>query len=402
VEWSEDAETFISNALSVPQIVCVTLDENSPGGRTASVVVLDDQLSLAIGRSGQNARLAAKLTNWRVDIQGATEAALWALEQVNQTPDLLDVLRSTAALIPKLASIMRTHEEERYPYTTEEFHVIGRVVKAVREAIIARRDAERPGAQQARARQRAQRRAEAERVKAKETAQARVPRGAYKVPLTELDLPEKVYSHLISSGLKNVGEVMERMAVGDEGLLMLNGIGAKALRDIKQAVEESGLHLLDQGEGAEAPKPEPAAEPVIETAPAEEEAAEEAALEEPPAEEAVEEKGEEAAVEAAEEAEEPADEDQDEAPLEEAELEPESEEEAVDFSDIIEDFGEMVYEEEEEEEETFGEPRPAGKRRKSRKRRRRTVIYDDATGETIVMHRHRRNQNAWDEYGEDY
>ncbi|MBN1247469.1 MAG: transcription termination/antitermination protein NusA, partial [Anaerolineae bacterium] len=83
VQWDDDNETFISNALSVPSIVCITVDENNPGGRTASVVVLDEHLSLAIGRSGQNARLAAKLTNWRVDIQGATEAAMWALDQVN-------------------------------------------------------------------------------------------------------------------------------------------------------------------------------------------------------------------------------------------------------------------------------------------------------------------------------
>ncbi|MGC9467370.1 MAG: transcription termination factor NusA, partial [Anaerolineae bacterium] len=248
VEWDEDPETLISNALSVPSILCVTLDENNPGGRTASVVVLDEHLSLAIGRSGQNARLAAKLTNWRVDIQGATEAAIWALEKVNQTPELLDLLKSTATLIPQLASIMRTHEEERYPYTDEEQRIIGTVVKAVREALIARREAERPGASQARARQRAQRRVDAERVKAKEEAQARVPRGAYKIPLDELGISEKVHSHLITNGLENVGEVMERMALGDEALLMLNGVGVKALREIKQAVKASGLSLLDQGE----------------------------------------------------------------------------------------------------------------------------------------------------------
>ncbi len=245
VEWSDDPETLITNALSLPSVMCVTVDESNPGGRTASVVVMDDQLSLAIGRSGQNARLAAKLTNWRIDIQGGTEAALWALDQVNQTPELLDVLKGTAALLPRLATIVRMHEEERYPYTDEERNTIATVVKAVRHAIITRREAERPGSVQARARQRAQRKADADRVKAKEEAYARVPRKAYEISLTDLALSSKVHTNLVTGGLQNVGEVMERMAVGDEALLMLNGVGVKALQEIKQAVQDSGLSLLE-------------------------------------------------------------------------------------------------------------------------------------------------------------
>ena len=253
VLWSEDPETFISTALSLPAIVSVTLDETNPGGRTASVAVLDEHLSLAIGRSGQNARLAAKLTNWRIDIQGATEAGMWAIERVNQTPELLDALQAKATQIPRLAAIMRTHEEDRYPYTDEERHVIGDVVKAVRQAMIARRDAERPGSVQTRERERAQADADAERVKAKQEAQARVPRGAYKVPLADLGLQTRVRNHLLASGLENVGQVMEKLAVGDEPLLMISGIGVKALREIKTKVETSGLKLLIEGEEDETP-----------------------------------------------------------------------------------------------------------------------------------------------------
>jgi len=73
IAWSPDTRTFIKNALSPARPIAVLLQEGS-NGRTAVVIVPDNQLSLAIGREGQNARLAAKLTGWRIDIKGETEA----------------------------------------------------------------------------------------------------------------------------------------------------------------------------------------------------------------------------------------------------------------------------------------------------------------------------------------
>ena len=69
--WDENPGNFIRNALSPAQIVNVFAD---PEEKTANVVVPDDQLSLAIGNSGQNARLAAKLTNYKIDIKSETQA----------------------------------------------------------------------------------------------------------------------------------------------------------------------------------------------------------------------------------------------------------------------------------------------------------------------------------------
>jgi len=71
VEWHEEPELFIANALSPAQVADIALDIES---RTARVVVPDKQLSLAIGRGGQNARLAAKLTGWRIDIKSTSAA----------------------------------------------------------------------------------------------------------------------------------------------------------------------------------------------------------------------------------------------------------------------------------------------------------------------------------------
>ena len=74
VEWSEDTSAFIANALGRRAGVRrVELDDEN---KSARVIVPDDQLSLAIGQRGQNARLAARLTGWKVDIKGESEAAL--------------------------------------------------------------------------------------------------------------------------------------------------------------------------------------------------------------------------------------------------------------------------------------------------------------------------------------
>jgi N utilization substance protein A len=72
VPWSEDASVFVANALSPAQVLSVDIDEEH---RIANVTVPERMLSLAIGREGQNARLAARLTGWRIDIRSDVSAA---------------------------------------------------------------------------------------------------------------------------------------------------------------------------------------------------------------------------------------------------------------------------------------------------------------------------------------
>jgi N utilization substance protein A len=67
IEWSDDTVKFIANALSPAKILNVQLDDEN---KEAKVGVLEDQLSLAIGKAGQNVRLAARLTGWKIDING--------------------------------------------------------------------------------------------------------------------------------------------------------------------------------------------------------------------------------------------------------------------------------------------------------------------------------------------
>ena len=95
IQWDPETPVFVSNALSPAPVISVTTNEAE---KTATVVVPDRQLSLAIGREGQNARLAAKLTGWRIDIKSASvaeaektaraaEIALLELEAPEQTEE---------------------------------------------------------------------------------------------------------------------------------------------------------------------------------------------------------------------------------------------------------------------------------------------------------------------------
>ena len=83
VEWSEDPIVYISNALSPSKVVDVLVDEDN---KSSTVVVPDYQLSLAIGKRGQNARLAAKLTGWKIDIKSETAAKEEGIEFHNALP----------------------------------------------------------------------------------------------------------------------------------------------------------------------------------------------------------------------------------------------------------------------------------------------------------------------------
>ena len=70
VEWSEDPVQYIASALSPATVLAVDIDEEN---MSSKVVVPDNQLSLAIGKDGQNARLSAKLTGWKIDIKSETQ-----------------------------------------------------------------------------------------------------------------------------------------------------------------------------------------------------------------------------------------------------------------------------------------------------------------------------------------
>ncbi len=105
VEWSPDVAKFIANSLSPAKVLMVNLTEDANGDKVANVVVDDKMLSLAIGKEGQNARLAAKLTGWRIDIKSETQVKEEAERREKEEAERI------AAMSPEQIEAERAAEE---------------------------------------------------------------------------------------------------------------------------------------------------------------------------------------------------------------------------------------------------------------------------------------------------
>ena len=371
IEWSGDNAIYIAKALSPARVLTVHIDEDPREGKTAFVVVPDDQLSLAIGREGQNARLAAKLTGWRIDINGATESAHSALKMIEDDPALLDEIDETKNVIPTVQAVFQRHAEQSLPWNTEELLALRQVIDGVQSALRARRKAERD---LARAAEKAQRSAAARaettladtsRQEQIEAYRARIPAQAFATSLGELELSTRVMKNLEKSGLTHAGQIHERLAIGDEAMLAIEGIGPKALAEIKQALEAKSLGLI---------APPPPVAPTVEEAQPEPEAV---------AAEAI-------AAEASAPALEPADA---LAPVAAA-PEPAAETQVAPQPFVVE----TLVEEEEEEEES-----PGGKKKgkKKGKRKDRVLVFDETLGKVVAVkeRKSQRIKDVWEDEG---
>jgi N utilization substance protein A len=122
IAYSDDPATYITNALSPTKVLSVKIDEEN---KKALVKVPEDQLSLAIGKAGQNVRLAAKLTGWNVDIDGADESGVEAVEEAaaeepkpKRTAELEDALLAVAT--EDKSDKEATEEPKEEPKTEEK------------------------------------------------------------------------------------------------------------------------------------------------------------------------------------------------------------------------------------------------------------------------------------------
>lgn len=217
IEWDPNQQSFISKALSPARVSHVFLEEHPTEGRTAVVIVPDDQLSLAIGREGQNARLAAKLTGWRIDIKSLTEAAAESLGLLDHEAADPSVT-GDKTFVEKVTHVLEKKEQGR-PITSEDYLTLARMVAGVEGRIIASR---------------AESHAEVRRELAE--MRKRIPAVAWKLPLEELDLPGRIHNLLLDNNIETVGDVLLTLDRGDEVFLEFRGFGDKMLETLKEYV----------------------------------------------------------------------------------------------------------------------------------------------------------------------
>ncbi len=239
IQWDPDPIVYISKAISPARVNGVYLVDNE-NARTATVVVGEDQLSLAIGRDGQNARLAAKLTGWRIDIKSLSEASGDALKKLQDNPELAAMLPAAVESIPQIEEILAKKAENR-PITPEEYTALGQFVDRVeRRTIQIKEEAIR---------------VEEERITA---ARADVPIVAFNMPLEQANMKEHIFNILTEAGYETIGSLMFVLKTDPNKVLGLPGIGSKAMQNIEEALAAISF-----------PEPEPTPEPapVAEAAP---------------------------------------------------------------------------------------------------------------------------------------
>ncbi len=219
IEWNPNTEEFIAKALSPARVLSVFLNKEADGMPTATVVVPEDQLSLAIGRNGQNARLAAKLSGWRIDIKGLFEAVSDTLFKIQDDPRYAQFQELEAGSIPRIESILGKKAEGR-PISPEEYRELHHFNSRVESGLIEERR-EITKQQQARI----------------QAARAAVPDDAYDLPIMTLGLSTRVENLLDAAGLTNVGELAYRLLLVPSSISAIDGIGESYVEQIKEALE---------------------------------------------------------------------------------------------------------------------------------------------------------------------
>lgn len=387
IEWNEDPREFIAKAISPAKVVGVYLEESrNERSRTATVVVKEDQLSLAIGRNGQNARLAARLTGWRIDIKSLTEATSDVLYRLQQN-ELFSAIRETEAeRIDEIEGIMAKIAENR-SLVSDDYAQMMRFVDRVENAIYEILNPKYTPEQQERL------------VEIREM----IPVELFEQNILDSELPEHVQYMMQEAGYANTGDLLIKVLFDVNELKKIKGVGPRAIKSLKKL--------------ADAVVPQPEVEVEVETeAEVETEVEEEAVTEEAPA--AVEEAAEETAVEptaeteTVEEAEEEAVEEP-EAEVEEPEAEQpepeevkkepvrrpqpdEEEDEEESFEELFEiNLGSYKFVEPADEED---DDQSSSKKRKKTGRRNVRVEVDPETGEKIARRRHRKGDDDWDEW----
>ncbi len=219
IEWSDDAEAFIAKAISPARVLGVYLTEFDEEGKTATVVVPEDQLSLAIGRDGQNARLAAKLTGWRIDIKNLVEAADDALVKLQEDPAYAEMAVREEEAVEKI-SVMLEKKAEGRPLPPEDYDFMAKFIDRVERRL-----------------QKKRREEDLEAKRRRDEALATVPELSFEIDILDVDLPDHILYILQEGGFDTLGDLVLQMRVDPDRILALNGIGPKSFEQITELTD---------------------------------------------------------------------------------------------------------------------------------------------------------------------
>lgn len=342
IEWNPDQIAYISKAISPARVTGVYLNEKHGAARTATVVVTEDQLSLAIGRDGQNARLAAKLTGWRIDIKSLVEATADSLNKLQNDSELAALLPSAVEEAPAIEALLAKKSEGR-SLSPEDYQILSAFMDGVERRTI-------------------EVQAEAARIEQEkiDAARADIPPVAFDMDLSDTDIKEHIFNILFEAEYETVGELMLALRLDPDKVFDLPGIGPKAIENITEVLAVMVF-----------PEPEPE---IVEV---EEEVSEDVE------EEAVEAEDEEIAedVEPIEAEEETA---------ESVEVEPEAEK----MDEIFAVKPEMISSGEVEDEI---DPEEIAKEKKKQKKKFVKYEFDPELGEVVAQKRRKRKADEWEE-----
>ncbi|MBQ4512937.1 MAG: transcription termination/antitermination protein NusA [Anaerolineaceae bacterium] len=363
IEWNPDPVIYISKAISPARVVGVYLGE----GNSATVIVPEDQLSLAIGREGQNARLAARLTGWRIDIKSVIEAASELIHTYEQGEDVVlthetsgEEIRITIAElfadeeenIDKVRAVLAKKAEGR-AILPEEIEILNGFVDRVEKRKTAKvhfsvadvlKMIGRKGLTQ-------------EEIEA--------------LSVQDSGLPAHVCEILENNGYRTFDDIYNVMKNDPDVMFKLRGVTADDMNDLTRIVTFVSKH-----KAAAEPEPVVESEPEIEEPEAEVEVTEPVAEPEP----------------VAEVVEEPVTE-----PEPVAEAEPEVEEQELSMEDIFNSVSNGLmkmsdYEDDDDSRMDIGYSKPS---KKKKKKKGVEIEYDPDSDSTTVRRKHKRGDDDW-------
>ncbi|BBB49500.1 transcription termination factor NusA [Pelolinea submarina] len=368
IEWNPDPTAFIAKAISPARVNGVYLKESVDGSRNALVVVPEDQLSLAIGRDGQNARLAAKLTGWRIDIKSLPESISDWLFSLQNKPELKEMAEEEKEAIAQAEDIMARKVDGRV-INPEEYDFLTKFNDRLEKYATRKHQAEFEKQQ-----------------KLRDEVMETIPPAAFEMDLSGTGLQANILEALVEAGYDTAGKLVLTSKLNPDALLEVNGFGPKALERVAEFAE-----VL----------PELIPEPVEE----EEPVAEQPVEEQPELEAEIPVEIQEETILEAGQPEEP------EAQLEEtvaAEAEKptaEEGEEELSFDQMFtvkpEAFEPEEESEDEEESSEEGGTTDGKKKRKKKVKRFRELEYDPERDVVVAKKKHKRDGTPWNEWEEE-